>query len=194
MSIDWLESLQNARLWVFPSLLGGMAVWLVGADWRRRRRERQPIWHEARPRMAQIKGPKCLRRAVRAIARGDGGRAALALRRAPRTPDTAFVRGLLAEHAGSPREAVQHYRAALARDDRHGQAAYNLARLLTASGQAAEAIAAYQRAIAAGAGASAHFNLALLYFELHMDAQAHTHCAEAARLEPDAPDIRDNLR
>ena len=193
MTTTWLVSVQNARLWLFPLFMGLMSVWLVGAEWQRQRRERQPYWHELRPRTMDVDGPKCLRKAVRAIVRGDTGRAASALRRAPRTSETFYVRGLLAEHSGSTREAELHYRAAIAINDHHARAAYNLARLLTANGRAAEAIAAYQRAIACGAGASAHYNLAHLYFELHMDAQAHTHCAEALRLEPDAPDIRDNL-
>lgn len=188
-----LEMLEVVRPWGFSALMGALAVWLVGAEWARQRRARRAVWHGPRPRQWQVR-TRALRRAARAIARSDRGRAAQALGRAPRNADAVFLRGLLAEAAGAPREAEAHYRAALALDAAHGASAYNLGGLLWEAGRAAEAIVAYQRAIASGTAADAHYNLALVYFQLHMDALAHHHCAEAAKLEPRAIDAHDNLQ
>lgn len=115
-----------------------------------------------------------------------------ALRADPDNPDALHLSGLIAYQRGDSVRAVKLIAKALKRGDgpsfRH-----NFALALDAAGRAAEARAAYQRALALEERAAAHNNLASLLVQQGARADAMAHYRRAIALDPSFTEAHVNL-
>ncbi len=105
-----------------------------------------------------------------------------------------FARGVTLESVDDNGAAAEAYRKALDFDERHGDAAINLGRLLQQEGRLREAARLYRAALAIDpADAIAHYNLALVMEDQHRPEIAVKHYRKALELVPDFADAHYNL-
>lgn len=181
---------------LFPVLLGVMVLGLFAFE-RRRRQAPERSWYPPRgsagPQLADAAEATPLNTAL-----VDGKwREALLLLSGSECNDAthAYHLGLCYDELGAWREAESCYRSALDLEPAHRNAGYNLARLLATTGRVPEAIGAYRLLLTHHeADADAQYNLGHLYFALKLLDPSHQAWKSAKLLEPDADDVRANLR
>jgi tetratricopeptide (TPR) repeat protein len=185
---------------LFLLLMGGLFVLMLYLD-RKRRPEAAGRWHGPQPHVRAQSRPSddgaCMA-AAEAVYQRHWAIASNFLRAASTeglNPTLAFLWGVLYHEHAHPMEAEAYYRAALELEPGHRDAAFNLGVLLAEQERFPEAIAAYRLALSGNqADADVLYNLGHVYFHLRMYPQAQAEWQRAARLAPDAREVRDNLR
>lgn len=197
----------DPRAWLFWGLMLLTLAGLARHMWRteRRRRASLPTWYPAQPGRLILPwpGPGVLdpasQTAIAAMSLGRWQAGADALWRIlETTPGTAwhyYHLGLANQFLGRAWEAETAYRTAIQLDPSWDAPHLNLARLLEATHQPAEAVIAYRRLLLAQPDHSqGHFNLGHLYVELGMTDHAIVTWQAARKLAPRDPALKTNLR
>lgn len=105
----------------------------------------------------------------------------------PRFGGAHYLLGLIALAEGQPKRAVEHLQKAVAQTPTAPAPRIALARALAAADKRPAAIAEYGRALAAGAGAELHAEMAELLRRDGRLAAAIDHCRQALAAKPDEP-------
>jgi tetratricopeptide (TPR) repeat protein len=112
----------------------------------------------------------------------------------PGHAQTLHLLGLVEYQRGRPDDAIEHIRAAIARDGRDPAFHHNLGNILRARGQPAEAVRCYDRALALAPGSpDTLYNLGNTCQELGRPERAVACFERALQLRPDAVELHNNL-
>jgi tetratricopeptide (TPR) repeat protein len=112
----------------------------------------------------------------------------------PGHAQTLHLLGLIEHQCSRSDRAIEHIRAAIARNGEDPAFHHNLGNILRARDRTIEALACYERALAlAPNSVDSLYNLGNLYHELGRPEQAIAHFERALRLNPNAAELHNNL-